>query len=70
MKQPNASKWRCPECASPNVEISLPVWFTEDQSGHLTQVSIDDGADPLWWYCQDCEATDGGAPARNEEDNE
>jgi hypothetical protein len=60
------SKWKCPCCASENVQISLPVWFTETQTGELTQVEIDAEADPRYWCCEDCDETGDGEPDRSE----
>jgi hypothetical protein len=40
----------------------LPVWFTETVDGHLTQVNIDEEADPQGWYCENCFECEEGAP--------
>lgn len=59
-------KWRCPNCNSTDVEISLPTWYTETDDGELHFVDIDAEADVLWWYCNHCSESDSGEPTRNE----
>ena len=54
-------RWECPECGSRNVQIALPAWYRETANG-LSFVDTDEGADPLWWYCVDCERSDTGKP--------
>lgn len=61
-------RWRCPECKSENVQISLPVWFREYADGELRQVDIDAEADPLWWICDDCDETGFHEPERADHD--
>lgn len=56
------SRWQCPHCGSENVQIRLPVWFTEYQDGELVEVSIDEEADPEAYYCADCYACENGSP--------
>jgi hypothetical protein len=56
------SRWKCPQCGSPKVQIRLPVWFTEYQDGELVQVNIDEEADPEAYYCERCYACEKGAP--------
>lgn len=66
------SRWRCPKCGSPRVQIGLPAWHREygldDQPGELEYVETDAAADVLWWYCEACEETDGGLPELNDPD--
>lgn len=47
----SAPRWKCPECGSKNMQISLPAWHTE----------TDEEADVMWW-CPDCNATGHGEP--------
>lgn len=54
------SRWRCPECDSDNVQISLPTWYRETQDYDLIFEETDKGADPMWWVCDDCEASGTG----------
>jgi hypothetical protein len=56
------SRWKCPDCGSQNVQIRLPVWFSEYQDGELVEVSIDGEADPQAYYCEDCFACENGFP--------
>jgi rubredoxin len=57
------SKWKCRECGSINVQISLPTWYRESQDGDLMLVDTDYEADPIYWYCEDCDTSDNGSPA-------
>ena len=56
------SRWACPKCGSKDVEIALPVWCTEDMNGDLAPGHLDEDADPLFWLCNTCEASDRGSP--------
>lgn len=56
------SRWRCPNCGSEKVQISLPVWFREYADGELVEVEVDAEAEIRWWYCDDCDESDDGAP--------
>lgn len=56
------SRWACPKCGSKDVEIALPVWFMEDKNGDLVFISDDGEADPIFWLCNTCEASDRGSP--------
>lgn len=64
------SRWKCPSCGSPKVQISLPTWYREygldDQPGELEMVETDSAADVLWWWCEDCQETESGLPELNE----
>ena len=62
---PPGSRWRCPRCGGEEVQIALPTWYREAADGALTQVSIDDEADPLCWCCDECLESDGGTPIRH-----
>jgi hypothetical protein len=55
-------RWQCPACGSANVQVRLPVWFTEYLDGELIEVSIDEEADPQAYYCADCFASEAGSP--------
>lgn len=69
--QPEGSKWRCPLCEGSNVQISLPVWFLETQDGGLHRAeSADSDADPLAWFCEDCDECGPGVPDLNDRDKE
>ncbi len=61
------SRWRCPKCDSDNVQISLPTWYRETQDYELRFEQTDEGADPLWWICDDCEESGTGEPIDNNE---
>lgn len=62
-----SSKWKCPQCDSTDVEISIPAWFRESQDHNLTHVSNDEAAEPTAWYCHGCNDSGHGAPDRNDE---
>lgn len=62
-------RWICPDCGGRHVQISLPHWYRETLStksantiGSLNSVSVDEGAKPLWWYCEDCDHQGIGEP--------
>lgn len=55
-------RWRCPACGSTKVQISLPTWYRETRGYELEFQQTDEGADPLWWICDDCEETGKGEP--------
>lgn len=55
-------RWACPECRGTNVQISLPAWHTETADLELKYVETDDGAEALWWWCEDCQDSQGGQP--------
>lgn len=59
------NRWICPQCKGENIEIALPVWFTETTNAGLIQTSVDTEADVLWWYCPNCDASDNGNPQEN-----
>lgn len=56
------SRWACPKCGSKDVYVSLPSWFMEDKNGDLVFISDDGEADPIFWLCNTCEASDHGEP--------
>ena len=56
------SRWACPKCGSKDVEIALPMWCREDKSYDLSPCHLDDEADPIFWLCNTCEASDKGSP--------
>ena len=56
------SRWACPKCGSKDVYVSLPSWFMEDKNGDLVFISDDGEADPIFWLCNTCEASDRGSP--------
>lgn len=56
------SRWTCPECRSPKVQISLPSWHVETSDGHLVFVEADAEAAPRYWYCEDCSESGNGEP--------
>jgi hypothetical protein len=56
------NRWRCPKCKSRNVQVSLPTWYYESMTHDMVPVEVDSEADISWWYCEDCEETDSGAP--------
>jgi hypothetical protein len=64
------SRWKCPLCGSPKVQISLPAWHREygldDQPGSLEYIATDADADVMWWYCEACEMCEDGLPELNE----
>lgn len=66
------SRWRCPECGSPKVQIGLPAWHREygldGEPGELEYVETDAAADVMWWYCEDCGETESGLPELNDPD--
>lgn len=55
-------RWACPHCGSKDVEIALPLWCKEDTSHNLTPCHLDEEADPIYWLCNTCEASDKGSP--------
>jgi hypothetical protein len=60
-------KWKCPNCGSTDVQISLPAWHTETADGTLTYVETDSEADVQGWYCDACNDADHGEPDRVED---
>ena len=56
------SRWACPQCGSKDVEVALPMWCTEDMNGDLAPGHLDEEADPFFWFCNTCEASDRGSP--------
>jgi rubredoxin len=56
------SRWACPKCGSKDVEIALPLWCREDTSYDLSPGHLDEEADPIYWLCNTCEASDKGSP--------
>ena len=58
----NESRWRCPNCGSDDVQISLPTWYRETRDCELVFVETDEAADPTWWWCQSCNESGGGDP--------
>ena len=54
------SRWACPKCGSKDVEIALPMWCREDDAGNLSPCHLDEEADPIFWLCNTCEASDKG----------
>lgn len=58
------SKWKCPECGSHSVQISLPCWFYETEEGALEFIGEDFEADPMSWFCEDCDTSGQGEPDR------
>lgn len=56
------SRWKCPECGSHDVQISLPTWYREKTDGQLEFVETDAEADVMWWYCPDCDESGMGQP--------
>lgn len=63
-KNTTNSRWMCPVCSSPDVQIALPVWFRETRGFDLQQQQVDEGAEPIRWICGHCEAWGSGEPAR------
>lgn len=59
------SKWCCPECGSLDVQVSLPSWFRETDTGDLEYVEVDGEADIRAWYCDDCGESCEGEPDRS-----
>lgn len=60
-----APKWKCPRCGSAaNVQVCLPAWHTETEDGELTYQTTDAEADISAWYCEECNDSDHGEPAR------
>ena len=55
------SRWKCRQCGSRNVEVSYPAWFREGTDYSIELIEPDNEADPLWFYCEDCEANDASA---------
>jgi hypothetical protein len=62
------SRWKCRECGSHDVQISLPTWYTETREGELEIVDTDTEAEVLWWYCTACEASALGDPNEVEDE--
>lgn len=62
VKVPETSRWQCPSCGSPSVQISLPNWFYETKTYDLISVEPDAEADVLWWCCDECGDTGSGQP--------
>jgi hypothetical protein len=56
------SRWKCRECGSHEVQISLPAWYHEDADGRLQYVQVDAEAEPMYWYCDSCQAGGRGRP--------
>jgi rRNA maturation protein Nop10 len=51
------SKYVCEDCGSEKVQVCLPAWF--DPNKNLKMVDIDDAADELSTYCEECGDTTG-----------
>lgn len=62
------SKWKCPECGSTDVQVSLPAWHTETEDGSLTYVETDAEASIAYFYCPSCGASEAGEPSRTTKD--
>lgn len=62
------SRWKCPDCGSGNVEISLLSWYRETTDGNLVHVSADYESEPHSWICQDCAADGEGSPIFNDQE--
>ena len=58
-----SSRWKCPECGSHSVQISLPTWYHESHDYRLTFVQTDEESDPMFWYCETCEESGNWSPA-------
>lgn len=57
-----SNRWKCPDCGSDAVQISLPTWYTETKDGTLLFVETDLEADIQWWWCPDCSEQGFGNP--------
>lgn len=62
-----SSRWKCPECGSQSVQISLPTWYYEGKDYSLTFVQTDSDADVMYWYCDDCNEGGRGMPEEVEQ---
>jgi hypothetical protein len=53
-------RWKCSDCGSTNVQVSLPTWYTEtlDKIEPLEMVETDSDAEVMYWWCVDCENTE------------
>lgn len=60
--------WRCRDCGSTSVQISLRAWFLEDESGALKYVDADVEGNVLAWACTTCGASDTGNAERAQPD--
>jgi hypothetical protein len=58
----SGSRWKCRECGSYAVQISLPAWYFETTSFELTFMDTDSEAEPMYWHCTDCEEGGRGLP--------
>jgi len=56
------SRWKCPHCGSPDVQIGLPAWHTESKDFEVRYVETDLEADIMWWYCPNCDESGSGQP--------
>lgn len=59
-----SSKWRCPECRSKRVQVSLPTWYKETTDGALEFVETDEEADVMYWHCEAGNHSGSGEPDR------
>lgn len=67
---PTPGRWECSSCGGRHVQVTLPFWYRElspenpdeYRVGSLQPVGVDEDADPMWWYCEDCEETGSGRP--------
>ena len=57
----DTSRWRCPQCSSRAVWVSMPAWFRDTAAG-LTFVEADSGASISAWYCETCNQSGSGQP--------
>lgn len=62
MTPSDTSRWMCPECRSLDVQVSYPTWYRETQDYRTTFIETDEGAEPLWWFCNDCQESGDGSP--------
>ena len=58
------SLWKCPECGSTHVQVSLPTWYRETSGGALVMVNPDGEASVQYWYCEECDESSSGEPER------
>lgn len=49
------NRWQCEHCGSLNVEVSYPTWYIERLDYSYEVGECDAEANPLWFYCPDCE---------------